>query len=203
MQSTPFESYKLYQALKFHFTQKKYDFIKFRGKIKTDGKTFDARNDKYFFHLLAKRYGKDLRDFYIANFATGDDVWIGDLLGEQYNTVYTEWLKRKQTVTKVFTEDVQTLVEFMTEKETSFIELITTPDGNNLPIIVRLFEQGYISMETIVFINALTQFVEKVDIKHPFWKDKKLLITKYQSFVDVSDLGKFASILRNGIDNKK
>jgi len=199
-----FESYKLYHALKLHFTTKNYDFIKFRGKAKafSDARKFDARNDKYFYYRLSARYKSELKEFYISVFANGDDCWIGDLLGDKYHRQFNEWLARKQAFTKMFTDDVNTIVEFMEERDKSFKELLL-PDGNNLPIIMRLGEQGFISTETIIVINRLTHFVEKGDNKHPFWKDKKLLITKYNPFVEVNEIGNLASILKEGIDKNR
>ena len=47
-----FEVYKIYLAIKLHFTSKRqsYDFHRHNGKQLQDWKTFTKRRDRYFFH---------------------------------------------------------------------------------------------------------------------------------------------------------
>lgn len=194
-----FESFKLYNALRLHFTTAKYDFIKFRGKTKVDARQFDKRPDGFFFHKLWKRYGDELKLFYVSAFINDCPKWVGELLGEEYHQQFNEMLKRHQSLSKVFSDDVKIIVDLMEEKGVSFRELLVA-DGANMPMIVRLHEQDFISLETLVIINRLTKMTDKCDCPHPFWEDKKLLLTKYQPFVNVSKLGKFASMLKEGID---
>ncbi len=196
--SDAFESYKLHTALKLHFTSPKYDYVKFKGKVKADARKFDVKRDRFFYYKVWARYKKELKDFYVAVFASGEPHWIGDLLDDKYNKIYNEWLKRKQALTKCFTDDVAVIVDFMDERNISFKDLLT--GGDELPMIIRLYQQEYICLETVVIINRLTKMTDKCHSSHPFWGDTKLLLTKYQSFVSVSKLGKFASILRDGID---
>lgn len=199
--SEAFESYKLFTALTQHFTTAKYDFIKFRGKSYADkhARQFDKRGDRFFYYKVWSRYKEELKGFYISVLIEGDKVWIGDLLDDKYHTQYNDWLKRQQSITKVFKDDVETIVEFMSERELSFKDMLVA-DGTKMPMVVRLQEQKFISIETLVIINRLTKITEKCECSHPFWSDKKLLLTKYQPFVKVSKLGKFASMLKDGID---
>lgn len=196
-----FDSYKLHTALKQHFTTKKYDFFKYRGKSYADkhAKQFDQRPDRFFFYKVWSRYKNDLKDFYVSVFSSGDDPWVGDLLDGKYDSQYNEWLKRKQSIRKIFSDDVDTLIEFLIEYNLEFKNLLV-PNGTKMPKIIQLEEQKYISQETVVIINQLTHFVDKVECQHPFWNDKQLLLTKYQPFVGVSKLGWFASTLKDGID---
>ena len=46
---TGFEVYKMYLALKQHFTKEKYDFYKYNGKVRANEKSFEERRDRYFF----------------------------------------------------------------------------------------------------------------------------------------------------------
>ena len=54
----PYESYKLYNALKLHFETDSYDAIKYNFKTSIKPQSFFNRKDKYFFAKLAKTYGK-------------------------------------------------------------------------------------------------------------------------------------------------
>lgn len=203
MGSEAFDSFKLHTALKQHFTTSKYDYFKYRGKSYADkqARQFDQRRDRFFFYKVWSRYKDDLKGFYVSVFSGGDDPWIGDLLDDKYNAQYQEWLKRKQSIGKIFENDVDTIVEFLIEYNLEFKQLLI-PNGSKMPKIIQLEEQGFISLETVVIINQLTNFVDKVQCDHPFWNDKQLLLTKYQPFVGVSKLGRFASMLKDGIDKK-
>ena len=52
----PFESYKLYNALKLHFETDGYDAIKYHFKTSIKPTSFFKRKDKFFFAKLAKTY---------------------------------------------------------------------------------------------------------------------------------------------------
>ena len=51
----PYDAYVKYLAMKSHFTDKKYDYIKYNGKVKAWRTTFETRRDKYFFYKLSKQ----------------------------------------------------------------------------------------------------------------------------------------------------
>ena len=57
----PYESYKLYNALKLHFETDSYDALKYNFKTSIKPQSFFNRKDKYFFAKLAKTYGKNLQ----------------------------------------------------------------------------------------------------------------------------------------------
>ena len=52
---TGFEVYKMYLALKQHFTKQDYDYFKYRGKVRANEKSFEQRRDRYFFKKLATK----------------------------------------------------------------------------------------------------------------------------------------------------
>jgi hypothetical protein len=56
-------------------------------------KTFEKRNDKYFFHKLSKR--RDVVDYLVANFLYNDSpTWIGDFINnEQSDRQYLKLVK--------------------------------------------------------------------------------------------------------------
>ena len=51
--SDPFESYKLYNALKLHFETDSYDAVKYNFKTSVKPQSFFKRKDKYFFAKIA------------------------------------------------------------------------------------------------------------------------------------------------------
>ncbi len=201
--SEAFDSYKLYSAIRQHFTTPSYDFIKFKGKSYADkhAKIFDKKKDRFFYHKLWDKYKSELKDFYIS-VCVGElpiAKFAGDLLSDKYHTQYNEWLKTNQSITKSFKNDAQVIGDYLDERGMSFKDIITCNEGE-LPDLIRLYKNGYIKLETVVVINRLTNFVDRCQTTHPSWCNMKLLITKYQSFVRVSKIGNLASILRTELD---
>ena len=60
---TGFEVYKMYLALKQHFTKEKYDYHKYRGKVRASEDAFEQRHDRYFFKKLATNSTLSLTEF--------------------------------------------------------------------------------------------------------------------------------------------
>ena len=64
-----FDVYKIYLAVKLHFTTDSYDYHKYEGKVNCKLETFTKNNARYFFHKLGTKYSKDdILDFFVANF---------------------------------------------------------------------------------------------------------------------------------------
>ena len=72
-----YEAYKLYLAIKLHFTTENYDFFKHNAKVNSSFNTFLKRNDRFFFHKLVTKYKPDeLLDYFVCNFAHNSYTWI-------------------------------------------------------------------------------------------------------------------------------
>ena len=102
-----FDAYKMYIALKLHFTTKSYNFLDYKGKTRAKRSTFENRNDRYFFKKLSNR--KDMQQFLVANFLTGNK-WIGNLVNEEEaEKEYFKWKKRIESLSYTFTNDLDKL----------------------------------------------------------------------------------------------
>ena len=196
--SQAFESYKMFHALRLHFKSKSYDFVKFRGKTRVSAAAFDKRNDRFFYYKLSARYKKELQGFYVSALTESTEVWVGDLLDDSWNDKYNGWLGRNQALFQTFKGDCATLGEFRTDRDVEFVQLLRSVDGD-LPALVRLQIQGFISLETCVIINNLTKFTDKVNVINPLWDDRKLLLTKYSSFVKVAEPKRYATLLKDTV----
>ena len=98
---TGYEAYKLYVSLKQHFSiHNDYNVVKYNGKTKLNGCSYESRNDKYFFEAIGNKQSKDLLQYFVANFAYygSDEVWIGDLHSKESEDVYFNWQKRTQSL---------------------------------------------------------------------------------------------------------
>jgi hypothetical protein len=65
-----FKAFKYYIAIKLHFTKDSFDVFKNRGSVKGTREAFNARNDRYVFEKLARKFpvDKELIQYYVANF---------------------------------------------------------------------------------------------------------------------------------------
>jgi len=176
----PFESYKLYNALKLHFESDSYDALKYNFKTSVKATSFFKRKDKFFFAKLAKTYEKDLKEFYVANFKN-DVKYVGDMLNEGGERYYRDHKKVMESLSYQFENDINKLHEMDVE-----FDSLLEAEENNHPLIVRLWMQDEILLETVVILDALTGFVERENKKISdtiIWPDIYRKIMKYKPFV--------------------
>ena len=177
----PYESYKLYNALKLHFESDSYDAVKYNYKTSLKPTSFFKRKDKYFFAKLANTYESKLKDFYIANFKY-DVKYVGDMLNEGGEKYYLDHKKICESITYHFEKDINKLSGL----NISFDELLESKD-NSHPQVVLLWLQEDILLETVVILDALTGFVERENKRISdtiIWPDIYRKITKYKPFVN-------------------
>lgn len=172
-----FESYKVYVALKNHFTSKTYDFFKYGGRTKASRAAFEKRNDKYFFTKLARR--KDVVDYLVANFLYNDSgAWVGDIVNnEQADKCYHQLLRYREAITYLFTQDLDRLEE-------RFDDNFQVIDGQH-PILLRLYLQKEVSLETLIILDDLVSYMRKWNRKitdKVIWPQVHLKAKKYKPF---------------------
>ena len=189
----PFESYKLYNALKLHF-ESSYDAVKYNFKSNVTPNSFFKRKDKYFFAKLGRKHNGELKDYYVANFKAGKS-YIGDMMDEEGEQNYREHKRIQESIHRVFSIDINRL----TEENVSFDYLFKTGD-NAHPLVVKLWLQEEISLETVVILNAIFKFIdrESKNISDTIiWPDTRRLIEKYEPFVNFNR-DKCLSLLTKG-----
>ena len=194
---TPFETYQHYLSLKNHFTNPKYDFFKYGAKTRASIASFNKRRDKYFFEKTSRKYSdKEVVDFLVSNFVASDspgNLWIGSLIngGEQ---VYTEWMRRQQSLSYLFKEQSNELFS-----QTKLEDALNCSKGH--PPILKSFLSGKICLETLVIYDKIFGFSKKFDKKllDPVWETVSLKIVKYAPFLN-TDIFQYKRILREIIN---
>ena len=94
-----YDVYKVYLGVKLHFTTKTYDYIKYAGKVNATMDSFTKRKDRYFFHKLSVRYGKDeILDYFVSNFLESNKKWIGNLLQNDSNRHCSKFKAKRKKV---------------------------------------------------------------------------------------------------------
>lgn len=210
MQSTPtrgkstnvngFDVYRTYVALKLHFTKPSYDYFKFNGKTSVTLNSFLGRRDKHIFEQIAKKYGKEHPSFLLANYTTIHSSWIGDLMSDESKTKYTQWLKRRQSLTQCFKDDVSLIVNQMETSGISFDDLFDSKSSH--PILARLYISGRISAETLILMDSVLGFLANWNremANDVVWKDHSFVLDRYRPFVPKMEGGKIKQILLDRI----
>jgi len=186
----PFESYKLYNALKLHFETDSYDAIKYNFKTSVKPQSFFKRKDKYFFAKIANTYD-NLLEFYVANFKN-DVKYVGDMLNEGGERYYRDHKKVLESLSYTFENDINKLAE-----DNQFDSLLEAND-NEHPLIIQLWMQDEIQLETVVIVDSITGFMDRESKKISetiIWPDIYRKVTKYKPFVKFNQ-EKCISILR-------
>lgn len=197
---TAFESYKMYVALKLHFTSDTYDYFKFQGKTRAKQETFEKRKDKYFFKKLTNKHGdKEILDYFVSNFVGGNNGWIGTMIRTDGEDIYQNWKKRFESLHYHFSEDVDFLLSQVDDFDSLF-KVDTTH-----PLIMKLLLGKKISMETFVIINQILDFTagfDRIIAEKLIWPDVRRTVLKYSPFVLV-DLVKYKNTLKEKVLDHK
>jgi hypothetical protein len=186
------DAYKMYLAFKQHFSSKSYDYFKYNGRVRVSNDAFFKRRDKFFFGKLAKEKGKFLEKYLLANFLKSDKVWVGDLLSEDSESNYSNWLKIQESLTYTFKNEV----DFLADVD-SFDNEFAVIDGQH-PNILRMYFQKKISLETLVILDDILGFTRKWDkeIEDPvLYPEVAVKIRKYRPFLTY-DKPKYRKILK-------
>jgi hypothetical protein len=201
---TGYEVYKMYLALKLHFTKDDYDYFKFNGKTRASEESFNKRNDSYFFKKLASKYDHDrIQDYFVSNFISDTKGYIKDIIRPSGENTYSEWKKRQESFLYIFREEIGSLldnIEF--PYEDNFDNLFVCTKGRH-PIILTSYLRKEISVETLIIFEKCLGYVKRLDktLTDPVWKDTKTQIIKYAPFLTI-DCKKYKSIVLKVIKEK-
>ena len=185
---TPYQAYVSFQALKRHFTSD-YDYIKYNGKVKADPAIFDLRKDKHQYQKLSKK--KDPLNFLVANFVERNLTWIGDAFDSKSEQAYNDWLKRQQSMSYIFTQDLENLC-------TLFNDNFIVVDGKH-PMLLKMFLRRQVCIETLIILDDILGIFKRWDKNIQdtvLWPAIQKKCTKYKPFFHY-DAIKCKNILKN------
>ena len=194
------EVYKMYLAMKLHFTTDQYDYFKYNGKVKFNRDTFNKRNDRFFFSKLGKRFDDhECMKFFLANFLKKQNAWVGDLSDESYNS----WQKVIESLQYQFSNDVSEIRNYLDNNDLG-VESLFNKKNNNIPVLITLLYQNKITKETFLIFDILFRMIDSFDnllYDDYIWKERSSNLKKYKSFFiklvfDHEDRDKYLRIIK-------
>lgn len=194
-----FECYKMFIAMKNHFTTKdgSYDYKKYSGKVSIPKNTYLKRKDRSIFRDLSKKYSKkELEDFFLSVFlcsgtsgtaiARSEFLTSSNLLDDDTIDYYKLWKTRNQSLSYLFDNDFRKLLEMAIDSDLYFDDIFKSVDGD-YPLVMQMERRGEISIETVVIIDKILSFLDRVNIDDTiYWPVYKKKCKKYSDFVDIN-----------------
>ena len=173
-------------AIKLHFTKDNFDVFKNRGSVKGTREAFNARNDRYLFEKLARKFpvDRELIQFFVANFAYGNDN--GHYAAEDAQSNFIEWNRRKQSITKIFSDDCHKIV-MQSYKDKLKKDQLFYFTSNNYPSILKMYLGAQISIETVRILDDMMQLVEN-------WKQNSSMVILWEN--EIRKIEKLAGFVK-------
>lgn len=182
-----YETYKLYLAVKLHFTTDNYDFFKHNAKVNSSLNSFLKRNDRFFFHKLATKYNQqELLEYFACNFFENSKTWVGTLVRADGETHYTKWKKYTQAFTYNFRNDCILLRNVIDSDRIRFDDVFLVSNGQH-PKLLRLLLSKQIGVQTLIILDKVLSFTNRwnKEIKETvIWPELSKKIEKLKPFVN-------------------
>ena len=194
----PADAYRCYLAMKNHFTKDKYDYIKYRGKVRATNEAFYKRKDRFWFEKFARQKSdKEIEDFFVANFTSCTDpesLWIGEMIKDGEGR-YQDWQKKLQSLSYMFKEDCEKLFT-----DNKIDDVFDCSKGH--PIVLKKFLGGNISLETLVIYDRILGYTKNFDkkLQDPVWETVSRRVRKYSPFINI-DVSRYKKILKEVVIN--
>ena len=180
-----FEVYKIYLAVKLHFTSKgrSYDFHKHLGRTTARLETFTKRRDRYFFHKLSKSYNNNtIVDYFVSNFVTNTNLWVGDIIGKTGDDNYKQWSKKIEALHYYYEQDI----DYILEQDYKFDDLFKSINGQHPPIL-KMFLSKKINFETVLILDDILSFTKQLNkniSEKVLWPKLYDRMIRYKSFLN-------------------
>ena len=183
-----FDVYRTFLAMKQHFSNQKFDFFQYDGKVRANETTYQQRNDFYFFETLARKLSAvEVKEYLLASFVNCSDpkkLWIGDIKrnGKEY---WTKWQKQNTSLRYNVEQDLNNILLYKEKTGLSFNDLFSSKRGH--PPVLRMYIKGDISLETLVILDMVLKFIPRWDrdMDDPLWNPLSLKIKKYKPFLSI------------------
>ena len=183
--------YRTYLAFKQHFSNPKFDFFQYDGKVKAKEETYQQRSDFWFFETLARKLtDQEVKEYMLSSFISAEDpskIWIGDIKRSGKDR-WLAWQKLQSSLGYVVKQDLDAISEYMEAEGCSFNNLFETMGGH--PRLLKLYVKRRIHLETLVILDMVLGFMVNWDsrLKDPLWERTSFKVKKYKPFLSINTL---------------
>jgi hypothetical protein len=186
----------MYLAVKNHFTQPKYDYFKYNGKMNISRDAFLARRDKMIFEILSKKVSaEDMLDLFVSNMLA-DNTYAISFIHEEGKETLKKYQSKMQSLTYNFTSDLENALITV-----GGVKKLFKPGSNGYPEIMNLYMQQVVSLQTLVILDYYIQFLSRYETRLEgdyIWDKFLLKVRKYAPFILRSlDKKKFGDIIKS------
>ncbi len=198
-----FEVYKIYLAIKLHFTSKNqsYDYHRHAGKTTARLATFTKRRDRYFFHKLSRTYSDtDIVNYFISNFTANTNLWVGDIIGKTGDENFKSWSRKIEALHYYYEQDIEYILDRMTANDIEFDDIFTSHDGQHPPILKMVLSKK-ICVETFVILEDILSFARRLDkdiMETVLWPKMHDRMERYKPFLKY-DIPRYKMTLRKKV----
>ena len=188
----------MYLAMKLHFSQPHFDYFASNGKTRAKEKTYQQRNDFWFFETLARKYTKEeIQDLLLASFVLSEEsskVWIGDIKATGRDK-WMVWKKLQQSFAYTFEQDISSMAQHLEATGHTFNNLFEAMGGH--PTLLKLFLKRRVNLETLIVLDVVLGYTKRWDkeINDPLWESVSLKIKKYKPFLSINR-NKYQEVLK-------
>lgn len=204
----PFEVFQICTAVKLHFETVKYNCFSSNFRTKVSEATFDLRSDRHIYTALARKYKEksELVEFLFSQYVVNpDSIWIGKFLDDEATKVFDNWKKKQDSLSYIFSNEVETLAISCKLKNLRFDEALSKQPNDNWPHIITLLNSRVISLETVCIVDQLTGFVNRENkniTESILWPRIHLLVDKYNAWLKLNvNISKMRNIVLSNFAN--
>jgi len=194
-----FAVYKMYIALKLHFTTDNYDITKRNGKVKASRQAFAKRKDLFSIRKISKTYtDEEVANFLVSNFVSGDR-W-GGMFDSEAGKTYVEWKGKMESLTYNFTKELDAIIHELEVGGNKIEDAFMITKAQH-PYILKAYLRKSISIETLVILDKVFPYIETFDDKLSadiLWPDVSRLVKKYKPFLRI-DKDRYHAIFRERV----
>lgn len=167
-------------AVRIHFTNERYDVFEKSGRTYGTRESFEKRKDRALFESLAKKFSTDREyiQFLVANFAYGNRAVVYSAESFEY---YQLWQRRKESRTRHFQLELNTIINHLEVNRFNHERLYSIDTG--MPELLNLYLGNYVSIETMVILQSLENYLQNWEPLIMLWHDSFLTIRKCEKFV--------------------
>ena len=155
---TGLQAYQIYNALKLHYTDEKFDAYKYNFKVRVSPRTFDSLRYRYTFEKLGAKHDQDYIIDYITSNMIENVMWIHDMTKDNYDKREA----RLQSITYHLKKD---LAQFQEEVSLETVSIIDSLVNFIKPLLPKLIDPLQMKGARAVLAMKYKSSLTKINMK--------------------------------------